>query len=389
MVSKTKSVPVPKVKKPVVTNLATTIVEQGPRDEHMRTDGYGGHVKPNTTAMNLTLSKYSDDLFKNAISAGEGLLKTLNLNIQDIQKKLQPVNDLLKELEPEKLINRIEQNLLGGRSLRSIMELPEQLKNDMVGTLGRLANGVNLGGYDLGQLIKTGQMSYQEATTIYNMVKNGDFHSLQGIASTLNAIGGTRLAGLVSPIVDLHAASALIGQIAKRVADLGDNKLLRKVTGLFKDHRERNRALSAGVVNAAARGDLNTVEAIVDVVGGRGVTSQHSTIISTLVSNYRVEPFYTPDQMNAYKRRLLALLEKIDPNWAWEEHGGERVTKLRPFITMSKDCIRILQADEGPDFTVEIMIAKSYPVQDLKQLQMKLYKDLVFKDRPLDPRKKR
>lgn len=373
-------------------NLAKTFVEQGPHDKNARVDGYGGHVGPLTTQFTSVLNKYLDDM---AVSY-RNLTTILGIPAIDLSnlKGLQVFKAIIDKFNPAALLKRIENGLLGGRSLSSIVEFGlntvRDFKKDALGTLAKLTGNVNIGGLNIGKLIRTGQMAYADARRIHQMVKNGDFSTLSGIVKALDAIGHTSIGQALKGVVDFHAMSAFLGTTLQEVARLGNHEVVRQIAGLFKDKRQRDAALSLSVYNAASRSDIEMIKTIVNIMGGPKLLSNNPKTIGYILRSYRHESFYGPSHFTDRRTELIDLLNSIDPNWAWEDINGTRVTKLAPFFNISKDARTLLSQPTGDqyDFSQEIIIASSYPAQDVKRLTMNMYRSITFKDRPLNPKVK-
>lgn len=379
---------VPQVKKPGELKLAQTIVEQGPRDDQARVDGYGQHVGPLQTQFNLSLDKYADDLYSSYRSLASALgLPSLNLsNLTGLNK----INKIIKDLNPDALIKRFEQGVLGGRSLNSILELPEKFRRDALGTLADLTGNTSLAGMNIGQMIRAGKMTYDEAVKLHQMVKNGDWLSLSGITKALESMGQNELVGLVKDITDVQAVGSFLGQLVKTAGQLGNSSLVKELSKLFENNRDRNAAMSSIVYSAAMRSDLQTIDAVIKILGGMETLSKNPNAINLILKSYNLDPFYTPSTAKEYRQRLMAVLNQLDPDWCYDYINGQRITKLEPFSYMSNDAKKVFRYPDSdePDFFTEILIAGQYKPVDAKQLAMTFYKDITFKNRPLDPRQK-
>lgn len=371
-------------------SLAKTFVEQGPNDKNARVDGYGGHVKPLDTQFTSVLNKYIDDM---AVSY-KSLTTVLGLPAVDLSniKGLQVFKSIIDKFNPATLLKRIENGLLGGRSLGSIVEFGlntvSDFKKDALGTLAKLTTNVNIGGLNIGKMLRTGQMAYKDARKIYQMVKNGDFTTLAGITKALDAIGYTSIGQSLKGIVDFHAMSAFLGTTIQQIVRLGNHEVVKELAAMFKDSRQRDAALSLSIYNAAARSDIEMVKTMVGIMGGGQVLSNNPEIVGYILRSYRFDAMYETTHFNDRRQELLDVLRMIDVNWAWQTINGQRVTKLDPFFNISNDAKSLLAypSKDEHDFTHELIIANSYPAQDVKRLTMAMYKDITFKDRPLNPR---
>ena len=371
----TKVANVPKIPPPSDNNYAVTIVEQGPRDDQARVDGYGGHVKPLMSQYHTSLPKYTDDLFVGFGGAASALASLLNLaDLSGLEK----IKNVMEELNPDKLLKRIENNVLGGRTIQSIMELPAKFKQDAIGTLSELTKGVNLGGFDLGNLIRTGQMEYENASRIYHMVKNNQWTTLEGLNKAMTQV--TRVLGnnQLATMVDLHAVSAFLADSIKTAAEIGDSKLVKDISAMFKDSRQRNAALGTAVYNTASRSDIATLNTIVDVLKGDNISSNYPKVNQIMLSCYKLEPFFDPSMLASHRERLIGVLNKVDKNWGHDTHNGQRVTSLKTFKNISEDAKHLLlNAPEGQeDYRVEMMIANEYPATTLHGLISEMYKNV-------------
>lgn len=375
---------------------ALTIVEQGPRSDISRVDGYGGLVEPSGTSYYNNVSNYMDDFFK-SFTSKNGLIPDLGgFNLTSLSG-LKDAFNKIKSINPSELKKRFETSVLGGRSVESIMALPKAIKNNPFGTLSKELGGVNLGGFDVGKFVKDAGMSYREAMGMYNLVKNNDWSSFAGIVNGLNAIGAAQLnsplGNIVNGFADITATSAFLGSLAREAVRLGNQPLVNEVMKYFKDRREGKRYLNTAMYGAAVASDMANMDFILDYCGTDETLSNNPILIRWVLQHYQLDGLYNSNQLPQYRERLINLLNKIDPAWYYTEHAGQRVTKLDPFVWASQDALRLLRYNTGESdpyfFTTEIMIAKTYPERDLKQLIMSQYKDIAYKDRPRDPRMRR
>lgn len=443
----------PVQKSPASTKKAVTIMEQGPRDNTARVDGYGGHVKPLTTQFNNPLAKYSDELLSNF----EKLSDILNLgkfNLKNLQG-LDKIKAVVDKLNPEKLLKRFEDNVLGGRSIVSLAHEAKDLHNlYKTDKLGALTKALGLGGADgqrLARIVKNGQMAYKDAKQVYNVIKHGDWHSLQGIISSIGAVGNTNIGNALKGIIDLQAVSAFLAVNMQAAMNSGIPELVKEISGMFKDHKSKRAAASLGMLNAANRGDTEMINTILDAMGinkrepglptlgssyednvigntagsnsangqgGSGTTditkqSNYKPVkllpidvnsriknatsvlspetVRILLENYRLDAFYRKDLVEQYRADLINTCNRIDPTWWYDEIDGNHIyTKLDPFRVLSNDSRMLLSlpVDDIYMFREECLISNSYYPKDIKQLTMTYYKDIAFANRPLDPRQK-
>nr|DAF35148.1 MAG TPA: Putative virion structural protein [Bacteriophage sp.] len=383
-----------KVRKPVPTQKATTITEFGPNDSLARVDGYGQTSSTIPTDFYSAISKYSDSFFDSYTSGG--LLngeKTFNLKSL---KGLVQFGNKIAEFDLDKIKKRVEDTVLGGRSIESILNLPEQFKNDALGTIAGLAGNTSIAGRNVGEILRKTQMTYRDAMGVYNLVKRGDWTTFSGIVNSLgaftNATTNSNLGELLKGYVDIQATSAFLGSLVKTASKLGNASLTKMIMDKFQDKREGRRYLNATLYNCCLNSDLPTIDYIFDYAGDQASHGNNPMAVKWLLENYNRDGLYTPDKVGEYRQRLIDILNRADPQWYYTYQNGTKITRLDAFQGISKDARSLLSFLENKtehDFTTELMIANHYPEQDMKQMVMRMYEDITFKDRPLDPRYKR
>lgn len=378
------------------TKIATSIVEQGPRDDLTRVDGLARQkVPPMATTVNQTLNKYMDDFYKDY----KGLVASLNLPSLDLSKAKIPglegiegikntISNLTKEANAIK--SRIENNVLGGRKLESLRDLKDGFKKDALGSLTKMLGGTKIAGLDIGHLVNTGMTSYKDAVGIYNIVKSGDWSSLSGIQQALGALGKNSLIDkFIKPIIDISAIGAFVGKVVSDISRLGIPGLIKEVKALFRSPKEGNRNLVHASHNAAIRGDLDMLEEIVDTLGVDGsgmINSQYRLTVENILRSFHFTPLYNPSKIGQYREKLLRVLNKIDPHWWYDDINGEKCYRLGIFRVASKDAVTLLNFEDKSSYLKSdvrdvLLIAKSYSTQDVKTLALSQYSQLVFRNK--------
>lgn len=384
--------------KPIVkmggkTKLASTIVEQGPRDDLTRVDGYGKKIKPLPTTPNLTLNKYMDDFFQSYTGLADalGLSKINLLNPKGLKTVTDTIKNLVNTVQDYK--KRIEDNVLGGRSLESLVDIASDFKHNALEALQKHGTGINIMGLDIGHMVKTGTMVARDAIGVYNMVKNGDWKSLSGIKNALEALGGNDLVRALSPIIDVNAISAFMGTMMSTASRLGLNGIIDRIAGMFTSRSDRNAALDIAMYNAAQRSDMYMMEDILKIIPRDELNSNNPKMIKWILSNYKVDILYTSKEIKTYRNRLLAILAKINPNWYFSYFGNQKVYLLEPLNSASADAKMLLNYEDTsnkayPSFRDLMMIAPSFQGTDIKRELMMMYTEISFEGMPTDPYQK-
>lgn len=398
-----KKVPTP----PKNTRKALTIVEQGPGGAAGRVSAYKQSDQIDTTSYSHTISKYSDDLMKSfvemnhAIENKKGKLKDLLKKGKGLFGKLK---GFLEKMKPSNLLKSFEDKFLGGRSLKGIIktvtstvkdarQMYKDFKQNGLGALAKYTEGLNIGGFNIGAMVAEGAMLYNDGRRMYQIVKNGDWKSVTGILENLNGLGMGPIGQMLSPIIDFQATSAFIGGFFKDIADsgiLGIPGMVKEFKNMFKNNsREFRAAAAVGLINAATRGDMGTMQEILNLSSLLGDKSRIPLAIKTILANYKLDPLYSPRDAKQYQRELYTLLGRIEKNWWLDKSGnannsGMQVTKLEYFTQVSKDAQLLLSMGGNfPSFQQELMIASSYQSQNIIRLVEASIKEVVIERKRL------
>lgn len=383
-----------KQEKPTENQKAVTITESGPKNSLARVDGYGQTDSTIPTNFYSTISKYADSFFGSFDS--KGFLPDFKSFDLTSLKGIVEAGKKVASIDIEAIKHRVEESVLGGRSIESLLNLPKQFKEDAFGTLAGLVGNTTIAGANIGRVLRDTKMSYADAMGIYNMVKNGDWTSFSGIVNSLGALQNANtnslLGKLVGGYIDIQATSAFLGSLVRTASQFGNTALIKEIMNKFQDKREGRRYLNATLYGCCVGSDIPTINYILDYIGEHVVSGNNPILVRWILQHYQLDGMYQPSKIVEYKDRLVKLLNRVDPEWYFTYQDNEKITKLEPFQWCSKDAQWLLSyvgEQDTYDFTTEFMIAKSYPEQDIKQLVMRTYKDIAFKDRPLDPRYKR
>lgn len=380
----------PQVRKESPTKYAQSIVEQGPRDDLTRFDALG-HTSLDKSQINLTVNKYINSLetsytsLSKTVDSFNNLLTGDTKSVLDKIKEAQNVIDSQVKRVTDEFADakkRLETDLLGGRSIESILALPKNVKRNALGTLEEYTKGLTFAGLDIGHIVREGKMAYKDAVGIYNAAKSGDWTSIQGISNALGAMGNAGLSKYLTSIVDLQATSAYVGALMQQVSDLGIVDLYREMSDLFHSDKEKKRYIAMSVENSISRSDINMIQTAVDIIGGDQVYYNYPDIIERILSSYRFDFAYEPSKLPQYRSALINLLNSINPSWYYEQIEDKKFTKLSSFTRISRDAVTVFSYDLDEDnpynFSTEIALARYYPEIDAKALVMQMYPEIFY-----------
>lgn len=377
----------------IKTNKALTVVEQGPNDGQIRKDGYGSEIMATATKYSNQIGKYADDLF----ASYKDMNVSLGKQIKDLSKlpALSKIASIIKEYNPKNLIARIEENVLGGVNIRSIYEKGMKLykdgkqvyndfKKDALGALEKYGSNLNLAGVNVGEMIRTGKATYNDVRAIQQIVKNNDWGGLAGVVKGLDSLGNNHLSGYLKEIVDVQAHTAFLGKALQDAQELG---LLSKkeVSETFKlafnelnTGHVGNQLVANLFSNSARESDIGSMENIVSWLGGKQVLANNPTAVETALEYFNLTPGFTEADAATLRKRLIDLLDSINPNWYKDTFNGKEVTRLDAFTKLSMGSKKLLAMEitGQRSFKLEMMIAGVYPRNDIKAIVNRDFRDV-------------
>lgn len=243
---------------------------------------------------------------------------------------------------------RLDRKALGGRLMDSLGiregEIPDTAKDNifkaMEGYLG-LENGLVKN--TLGKALDLGDTPPEDAS--------GFMSFLQGF------LGDSSLAGIIdsTPVLGL-----LKGSIEQAVA-MGLPDALDALLAKMDNEKDRINTLKTQVQQAALAADLETLRVIEKYMSPQEMLAQCPEIVEYVLSGFRMSRLRPDATLQQYYDELTTYFNHIDPNWI---QSGTR-TKLHAFSRASSDALAVFQTIGS--YTVEALIARSYPVVDVIQ----------------------
>lgn len=180
------------------------------------------------------------------------------------------------------------------------------------------------------------------------------------VRNVLNLIGQVTGNSSISQYFDVGSTAALMSGLMREAIVLGvDGAVKALVDSADGENREAALiALEANIITAFENSDLDTIGEMIDLLGVNRVLSVIPDGVTVLLANYE---FPLGIQLTNYateRNELLAVIERINPNWDKAERGGELISNLTPFATMSEDARTLfLRSDQH---MVHTLVAKTF-----------------------------
>lgn len=196
--------------------------------------------------------------------------------------------------------------------------------------------------------------------------KIGDVKTAQDAMELVGSIVGNtqlgKIAGVSEAIKVMGTVASTLNRL--RIPELYDT--------LYNQQHEEDKKpfLLENIRNAILESDLYVVNKALDECGAAAILSRVPDAITLLVSFYKLPPNVTSPSV-AEANNLVNLLNGLDSRWALYKRNGVDVVNLEHFTYANDVCLKVLS--KHADYVVPCMIAKSYPMADLKTIAKQLF----------------
>lgn len=194
-------------------------------------------------------------------------------------------------------------------------------------------------------------------------VVGADLHSAKGIASILNSISGN---SKLAEVLDMEGQFKILGKLATYATkvQLGID-FYDTVLNKFHDWKHKKQFLLSISRDAFLAGDIVLIDRIVTANGGPAVLAKVPDAVSLILMGIRL-PYGTPKPTMDLHNQLISILTRIDPHWAQYKRNGAWISNLEPFTYMGTGAKLLLGMNR--DYVIEMAMAESYPMRNLRQL---------------------
>lgn len=328
-----------------VSNLFTT----GPNDDLVAADARG-----KTAKTQLAKSKPKPGPQEQAIER----IKNTKLNANDLAKMVS-----LKDgpgLDKKQALSRVDSVL--GQNVSGLTSGKSSLKEKAASSLISLAGD---GRYDeitdeAGQIIKIGRGTDTGKAT-----------------SLMKSISSWQQVGAVGSFVDKSSWLSSGVALLDLAVEFGIPQAIDNIMNKVKDEKLAKRRLIEGLRGSVLRGDLDAVNKIFDYIGVEAAKQKVPDMPMLLLAGFRFPPKTQLTEHAQYRTKLLATLNRIDPNWDTEQWNGQRISYLKPFRSISQASRILLLLNDDPTYRIPVLIGSKYRFQSLIDLGKRMYPETV------------
>lgn len=331
--------------------VASSVIATGPKDELVAADAKGKTPQTTLARLSNALTNVSEGIAANA--------RQSNMKPGDLAN-VTKIEDGKPTVAPKEALSRLDQ--ISGVSVTALTGQNADLRDNAALNLVKLTKDEELTSIsnDAGNVLRIGRNT-----------KTSSAKSLADAVSKFSKVPG------LATFADQHAEVALgLSYLDKAIA-LGIPDLIDNLMAKIKDDKRKRQLLIENVRGVILRGDIDTLNKILDWVGSEGVLARCPDAIPLLLASYRLPPKTEPKSHGGLRAALLATLVRIDSNWDKTSRGSELVTNLDVFTYASRDVVTLLNF-MSDDYIVPLSIAPSYRNTSLIGLAKRYYPQIAL-----------
>ena len=206
-----------------------------------------------------------------------------------------------------------------------------------------------------------------------------------GIMKILDGADTSRASGLTKAISMLFKDTALGSYIddnavlgtamayLEEAIALGVPTLIDSIMGKVNADKDAKKRLIDNTLLIVARGDLATLNKIMDWIGPEGVLIKVPQAVKILLGAYKLPFRSEPGKYQEYREELIGTLNRLKPEWHLTTMGTERVYDFDVFSRVSAHSKLLLLLNDDPTYLVPVLAAPKYKMVDLIDLARRNY----------------
>lgn len=238
--------------------------------------------------------------------------------------------------------------------------------NSIVGMTKDIENEINnlLDAYSKGNVTRM-----LNAVGVKFKVNDGTSQMVSMLSSVLSRISNTD--SQFRRVVDEAAQLAFLNTMLKYTVTAGLWEGIDDLLAKYTLPGEGIRALGTFSTIAVKKGDVYTLQAIMDRCGISAITAVNTNLHADLLKNFKFTSDAVASDYPDYRLRMLNVLDAANPTWELTDFNDISTLNLVPFTTASKNALTLLKGQDR--FLIQCMIAPSYTKKPLMTLVRDFY----------------
>ncbi len=251
---------------------------------------------------------------------------------------------------------RVDQ--VAGQNLSGIFGANPNLKAKALGNI------VGLTGNPKAQYIT------DQAGNVMKIADGADTARASGITKAVSLLfKNTALGNFVDDNAVLGTAMAYL----EEAVALGIPTLIDSIMGKVKADKESKKRLIDNTLLIVARGDLTTLNKIIDWIGAEGVLFKVPNAIKILLAAYKLPFRSDPGKYQEYRDEFVGTLNRLNPKWDKTTMGGVEVYNYDVFSRVSAHAKLLLLLNDDETYRIPVLAAPAFKVVDLYELSRRNY----------------
>lgn len=187
---------------------------------------------------------------------------------------------------------------------------------------------------------------------VTRVAQYGDMTRMSDMMDIFGAVTGNEE---LMQMTDLSAEAAFLGGLMKEVIQLGIPDAITTLMDQASNDNQRYRIAYDNLDLGVNSGDVLTMNALVDRLGGATVRTTYPGFVKDFLSRYRRPLTVDGAQFPTIKAEMIAMFVKVDPYWDQALYGGGYIPSLAPFSNISDDAKAVFMST--PTHQVQVLLA--------------------------------
>lgn len=335
-----------------MANIANTFFQAGPKDDLAVVDVYSTtNTKVKTSLLDRTLNSAGNVV--NSILSNPEITMTVASALTGGKNGMM--------IDQSQLISALGNTSIGSKTGNMLSEFGSSVGSKLQSTFSSVSKSIGMDSV----ISKVG--SYIDKIDISDLVTSNALTSYLGkITGDLN----------LSSTIGLTGEKTFLQTFMNEAIRIGSPGAFEMMLSTYEgrpEYGQLTRGVLSGCVSQCCQsGNTGVLQTIVNKIGGPTVMSELPSVISNVLSNYRLPSGTSSGGYRDELSGLTGLLGSITPNWNsynrqyqttnndnYINYNNYNVSKLDSFSYASDDALSLLRLDSN--YKTESMIAKSYP----------------------------
>ena len=254
----------------------------------------------------------------------------------------------------------------------ALRQLDQLMGQNLSGVAGDNDSLREKAGGNLIDLVTDGEYAtiIDDAGQTIQLARGADGDKATSLMKSVKAFSGLDTVG---DYVDGNPYLATGLALLDKAVEYGIPQAIDTIMDKVRKERLAKARLVEGLRGAVLRGDLKTINKILDITGVENAVARIPQITTLILAGFRFAPRTPESDYPGLKVELLATLVRINPKWDVIVRAGEEIPNLAPFRTATSSSKTLLLLDGDETWRVQCLIGQKFRYQNLLDLAKAQY----------------